>query len=159
MSAKETLGFGIQVEGIAQTLKALNKLSKEGNKAAKAEAMKIAEVLASRIRARLNSSPDPRYRALAASVRVGSDRVPVIRIGALANPKVSGGGGPRELVIGLEFGADQSGPNGWRFPPRTPRFGRGNHGYYIFPTARVNQREIVQMWFDAMDKLLDDWAD
>jgi hypothetical protein len=159
VSAKDTIPIGLEVEGVKETLKALRKLDKEAQKEGRDKALEIANILASRIRDRLNSSPDPRYRALAVSVKAGRDRVPVIRVGGRANPKVSGGGGPRELVIGMEFGADQTGPNAWRFPPRTPKLGRGNKGYYIYPALKANQDEIIGLWFDAMDKLLNDWAD
>jgi hypothetical protein len=157
MAERESIGVGIKFEGINETLRAFKTLDKEASKAAKVEATKIAEFLAARIRAK--APTDKRYQNLAVSVRAGRDRVPVIRIGALANPRVSGGGGPRELVIGMEFGADQSGPNGWRFPPRTPRLGRGNAGYWIYPTARANQSEVIKMWFDAMDKIIAEWSE
>ena len=159
MSAKEGIAIGLEVEGVAETLKALNKLDKDSRKEVKDKAQEIANLLADRIRRRLQTVPDRRYHNLAVSVRAGRDRVPVITVGRLANPKVSGGGGPRELVIGLEFGADQTGPNAWRFPPRTPKRGRGNEGYYIFPTLQANQDDIIRIWFDAMDKLIDDWTE
>jgi hypothetical protein len=156
MAEKESIGIAVKFDGINETLAAFKKLDKGASDAAKVEATKIAQFLADRIRARAPS--DKRYQNLAVSVRTGRDRVPVIRIGALANPKVSGGGGPRELIIGMEFGADQAGPNGWRFPPRTPRLGRGNAGYWIYPTARAHQNEVIKMWFDAMDKIIAEWS-
>jgi hypothetical protein len=159
VSDKESIGLGIEVDGIRETLKALRKLDKDAQKEGREKALEIANILADRIRERLNSDPDPRYRALAVSVKAGRDRVPVVRVGGRASPKVSGGGGPRELVIGMEFGANQNGPNAWRFPPRTPKLGRGNQGYYIYPALKANQDEIIRLWFDAMDKLLNDWAD
>jgi hypothetical protein len=156
MAAKDSIGVSIKFEGVNETLKAFKQLDKGASEAAKVEATKIAEYLAARIRAK--APTDRRYQNLAVSVRAGRDRVPVIRIGGRANPKVSGGGGPRELIIGMEFGADQAGPNGWRFPPRTPKLGAGNAGYWIYPTARANQDVIIKMWFDAMDKIIAEWS-
>jgi hypothetical protein len=153
---RETYKANTKIEGLPETLRAFKQLDKGASEAAKAEAMKIAELLAARIRAKAPS--DKRYQNLAVSVKAGKDRVPVIRIGGRQTPRVSGGAGPAQLVIGMEFGANQNGPNGWRFPPRTPKFGRGNQGYWIFPTARVNQTEIIKLWFDAMDKLVDEWS-
>ena len=153
----DRVSVGVRVEGLSETLKAYNKLDKDAKKAAKVEVQKIADLLAGRIRSRAPS--DPRYRNLAVSVKSGRDRVPVIRVGQRANPKVSGGGGPRELVIGMEFGASRQGPNAWRFPDRTPRLGRGNEGYWIYPTIKDNQEDIISRWFAAMDKMLDDWSD
>ena len=154
---RETYKASTKIEGLPETLRAFKQLDKGASDAAKQEAMKIAEVLAARIRARAPS--DKRYQNLVVSVKAGKDRVPVIRIGGRQTPRVSGGAGPAQLVIGMEFGADQSGPNGWRFPPRTPRFGRGNQGYWIFPTARTSQTEIIKMWFDAMDKIINEWSE
>jgi len=154
---KEAVRVSVKFEGVTETLAAFKKLDKDASKAAKEEATKIAQILADRIRARAPS--DKRYQNLAVSVKAGRDRVPVIYIGQRQTPRVSGGAGPAQLVIGMEFGADQRGPNGWRFPPRTPRLGRGNAGYWIYPTVRANQSEIIKMWFDAMDKIINDWSD
>jgi len=156
MAEKESIGVRLRFEGLNETLAAFKTLDKEASKAAKVEATKIAEMLAARIRAKAPN--DKRYQNLAVSVRAGRDRVPVIYIGGRATPRVSGGGGPRELVIGMEFGADQNGPNGWRFPPRTPKLGRGNAGYWIYPTARANQSDIIKMWFEAMDNIIAEWS-
>jgi hypothetical protein len=157
MAEKESIKFGVRIEGLSQTIKAFNKLDKDGKNAARDEVLKISQLLAERIRAR--APADKRYQNLAVSVRAGRDRVPVIYIGGRATPRVSGGGGPRELVIGMEFGADQAGPNGWRFPPRTPRQGRGNAGYWIYPTLKANQDEIIRLWFDAMDRIIEEWSE
>lgn len=157
MADKESIGAAFQVEGMRDTIRAFNKLDKDAKTAARIEVQKIAELLAARLRA--YPSRDPRYNNLAVTVKAGRDRVPVIRVGGRAGPKVSGGGGPRELIIGMEFGADQSGPNGWRFPPRTPRQGRGNEGYWIFPTVKANQDEIIRLWFDAMDRIMKEWSE
>jgi hypothetical protein len=156
MAEKESVSVLTKFEGLSETLAAFKKLDKEASKAAKVEAQKIAEVLAARIRAKAPN--DKRYQNLAVSVKAGRDRVPVVTIGTRATPRVSGGGGPRELVIGMEFGADENGPNAWRFPPRTPKLGRGNAGYWIYPTARANQSEIINMWFKAMDDIIEEWS-
>jgi len=157
VAEKERISVGVQAEGVQETLRAFRKLDKDAQKAAKEKVKEVSEVLARRIR---SSSPgaDPRYTALVASVKSGKDRVPVIRIGGRATPRVSGGGGPRELVIGMEFGADQAGPNAWRFPPRTPKRGKGNAGYWIFPTATREQSSIVKLWQDSLASSLEEWS-
>ena len=156
-TAKETVSQGLQVEGLKETLRAFRTLDKEASKEARTKSQQIADKLAGYIRAA--APPGIRYQNLAASVRSGRDRVPVVRIGGLANPRVSGGGGPRELVIGMEFGADVNGPNSWRFPPRTPRLGRGNAGYWIYPTARSRQGEIARLWQESMNQIIAKWSD
>ena len=154
--ATDKLQVEIQVDGLQETIKAFNRLDKDAKKQARQSVLKVSELLASRLRA--SAPSDVRYQNLAASIRTKADRNPKVNIGRLANPKVSGGAGPRELVIGMEFGADQSGPNGWRFPPRTPRYGRGNAGYWIYPTARRNQPEIVKLWGDSLNSSIRQWG-
>jgi len=156
VAEKERISMGVRAEGVQETLRAYRKLDKEAQKKAKDKTVEVSNVLAKRIR---SSAPaDPRYAMLEQSVKAGRDRVPVIRVGGRATPQVSGGGGPRELVIGMEFGADQSGPNAWRLPPRTPRRGRGNQGYWIFPTATREQTSIVKLWQDSLDPVLTEWG-
>jgi hypothetical protein len=157
VAEKESIRATFQIEGMKETIQAFNKLDKDGKNAARDEVVKISQLLAERIRAR--APADKRYQNLAVSVRAGRDRVPVIYIGGRATPRVSGGGGPRELVIGMEFGADQTGPNSWRFPARTPRQGRGNAGYWIYPTLKANQDDIIRLWFDAMDRIIEEWSE
>ena len=157
MADKERVAIGFEIEGMRDTIRAFNKLDKDGKNAARDEVKKIAELLAARIRAKAPS--DKRYQNLAVSVRAGRDRVPVIYIGGRATPKVSGGGGPRELIIHMEFGADHTGPNAWRFPPRPPKLGRGNAGYWIYPTVKASQDEIIRLWFDAMDRIIEEWSE
>ena len=154
---RETVSQGLEIEGLKETLRAFRTLDKEASKEARDKAQEIAGKMAGYIR---SAAPaDIRNQNLASSVRAGRDRVPVVKVGGLANPKVSGGGGPRELVIGMEFGADPRGPNAWRFPPRTPRLGRGNVGYWIYPTARSRQREIGNLWQESMKQIIDKWSD
>jgi hypothetical protein len=154
--ATEKVPVSIQVDGLEDTLKAFNRLDKDSKKKAREAVLKVSDRLASKLRA--SAPTDVRYQNLAASIRTRPDRNPKVNIGKLANPKVSGGAGPRELLVGMEFGADQSGPNGWRFPPRTPRYGNGNAGYWIYPTARRNQPEIVKLWRDSLDASIREWG-
>jgi hypothetical protein len=156
---RETVKIGLQTQGLKETLRAFKQLDKDASKEAREKSQEIANKMAGYIRSSLGRAGDVRVDNLAVSVKSGRDRVPVIRIGGRATPRVSGGGGPGQLVIGMEFGADQSGPNAWRFPPRTPRKGRGNEGYWIFPEAKRRQREIVKLWFDAMDGVIKKWSD
>jgi len=157
VSNKETIAGTVQIEGLQATIKAFNKLDKEGKDEARKTTQSIADRLAGYIRS--GAPAGVRYANLAVSVKSGRDRVPVIRIGGRQTPRVSGGAGPAQLVIGMEFGADQAGPNSWRFPPRTPRKGRGNEGYWIYKTAASKQPEISKMWFAAMDKVIAKWSD
>lgn len=153
---RESIRTGLQVEGAKEALAAFRQLDKDAQKRAREKTKEVSEVLARRIRAA--APADRRYAVLEQSVKAGKDRAPVIRIGGRQTPRVSGGGGPAQLVIGMEFGADQAGPNAWRFPPRTPKRGRGNAGYWIFPTASREQRSIVKLWQESLDPDMRRWA-
>jgi hypothetical protein len=102
---------------------------------------------------------------IAQSVRAARDRVPTVYVGG-GKGRVSGGANSGQLLFGNEFGGDRNAfgnrnsfPNGgYRFPARTSREGRGNKGYWIFPTLKDMQPEIKRRWFAAVDKVMDNWA-
>ncbi len=60
-----------------------------------------------------------------------------------AGQKFSGGGTTRELWPGLEFGSSKF----RQFPSWSGRYGRkGSKGYFIFPTLRKIQPDLVRKW-------------
>jgi len=159
-SATTSMSAGAVVEGLNETLRALNGIGKEANAAIRTEVQKIATMMGQEIAAagRARSSRDA---FVAGTIRGTRDRTPVIKIGAAKRMPVSRPGpGPRasDLMFGMEFGANQRGPNGWRFPERTPGLGRGNAGYWIFPTARKQQPRVLEMWAKALEKVAKEWA-
>lgn len=70
-----------------------------------------------------------------------------------AGQRFSGGGTTQILWPGLEFGSNRF----KQFPRRTPNRGRGNSGYFIYPTLRQIQPELVRQWEDAFSKILKEW--
>jgi hypothetical protein len=159
-SATTKLAAGAVVEGLNETLKALRGIDKEADKAVRNEVQKIANMMSQEI-AQAGRSRSKRDAFVANSVRGTRERTPVVKIGAATRmPVTRAGQGPRasDLMFGMEFGANQSGPNGWRFPERTPKLGRGNEGYWIYPTARRQQRRVVEMWAAALEKVAKEWG-
>lgn len=72
-----------------------------------------------------------------------------------ARQRFSGGGSTRTLWAGFEFGSSRY----RQFPTRTPRApGRGNLGYFIHPTLRRIQPELVRQWLEAMDRVVKKWV-
>ena len=72
-----------------------------------------------------------------------------------AGQRFSGGGTTKELWRGFEFGSNRF----KQFPTRTPRSsGRGNTGYFIYPTLRRIQPELVRQWSEAFDRILKKWT-
>lgn len=102
---------------------------------------------------------------VAATVRPARDRVPTIYVGG-SKGRTSGGANAGQLLFGNEFGGERNAkgslsafPNGgFRFPERTAREGRGNKGYWIFPTLKEMQPTIKKRWQEACVKVLDNWA-
>ena len=72
-----------------------------------------------------------------------------------ASQRFSGGGTTQILWAGLEFGSNRY----RQFPRRTPTKGRGNSGYFIYPTLRKIQPELVKKWEDAFSEILKKWDD
>lgn len=72
-----------------------------------------------------------------------------------ASQRFSGGGTTQILWAGLEFGSNRY----RQFPRRTPTKGRGNSGYFIYPTLRKIQPELVRKWEDAFSEILKKWDD
>lgn len=109
-------------------------------------------------------SPMPAQAAIVAeTIRANRDRVPNITIGGSRGRKASGGATAGELVVGNEFGAYPTSKNGAfpnggrRFPYRTDRKGRGNVGYWIYPTLADMQPTISRRWWDAATNIFRHW--
>jgi hypothetical protein len=67
-----------------------------------------------------------------------------------ARQKFSGGGTTQILWPGIEFGSRRF----KQFPSRSPNFGRGASGYFIYPTLRRIQPDIVRQWETAFAKIV-----
>ena len=70
-----------------------------------------------------------------------------------ARQKFSGGGSTLDLLYGMEFGSNRY----KQFPNRTPVKGRGNAGYFIYPTLRRIQPELIAKWEAAFDRILKEY--
>jgi hypothetical protein len=70
-----------------------------------------------------------------------------------ASQRLSGGGSTKDIWAGYEFGSNRY----RQFPKRTPRKGRGNSGYFIYPSLRKIQPELVKKWEEAFSKILKEW--
>lgn len=71
-----------------------------------------------------------------------------------ARQRFSGGGTTRSLWPGFEFGSKRF----RQFPTYSGRFGRGGRGWFIFPTLRRLQPELVKKWELKFDEILKNWT-
>jgi hypothetical protein len=155
-------------------LKALNLMDKASQSALKDDVASISRWTATEITTAATYSPMYKQAIIVAnSVKPARDRVPTITIGgsktATVSRKVTAGNpAPKvgQLLFGNEFGGERNAkdsvsgfPNGgYKFPARSPREGRGNAGYWIFPTLKAVQPTIKRRWQEAVVNVLDIWA-
>ena len=67
-----------------------------------------------------------------------------------AGQKLSGGGTTQQVWGGVEFGSNKY----KQFPVWSGREGRGSRGWFIYPTLRRIQPEIVKRWENAFVKVV-----
>ena len=67
-----------------------------------------------------------------------------------AGRKLSGGGTTQQLWGGAEFGSNTK----KQFPVWSGREGRGSRGWFIYPTLRSAQPEIIKKWEESFSKIV-----
>jgi hypothetical protein len=140
------------LNGIKRAFKAMDA---EAIEAAKKESSNLAQFAADRIKiaAASRTVSGTAARRIADGVKVSpSSRIGEFSYG-FARQKFSGGGSTLDLLYGMEFGSNRL----KQFPNRTPNKGRGNSGYFIYPTLRQIQPQLVQKWEEAFSKILKEW--
>lgn len=142
------------LRGIAKAFKAM---SEEATEAAKRESSNLAEYASQQIKIAASNRlvSGTVARRIADGVKVSKTS----KIGELsygfASQKFSGGGSTRILWGPMEFGSRKF----KQFPMRSPRLGaKGNEGYFIYPTLRRIQPQIVAQWEEAFSKILKEWT-
>jgi len=134
--------------------KALKNMGDEANDEAKRQSGAIAEfardeVIQAAIRTR-NKIDD---RVAQGSRVKKSSRIGEITYG-FASQKFSGGATTRDVWGGAEFGSNKF----RQFPVWSGRQGRGSKGWFIYPTLRKIQPQIVARWTESFDKILKEWT-
>ena len=172
---RQTVRFQADTKQLGPLLRAFNRLEKDGQTELKNEAVLISQWVAVEIKRAAGTHPFYPAQALlvADTVRATRDRLPAVTVGGskrapitrkttAASPAPTVG----EILFGNEFGGQRNAKGnstsfpsgGYRFPERSPRSGRGNAGYWIFPTAKALQPRITQEWIQAVDKVLKKWS-
>jgi hypothetical protein len=124
------------------------------------EAKKVSGALADYALGKIKEAAGTRTVATKVATRIAdngkvskSSKVGEISLG-FASQRFSGGGTTKSLWGGMEFGSNRF-P---QFPRRTPTLGRGNAGYFIFPTLKAAQPHIIQEWQQAFSKIIKEFA-
>ena len=145
-------------------LSAFKGMSEQAVEEAKKQSGALAQFLGEKIVQAAATAPNPKVATrVAQGFRVKkSSKIGELSFG-FASQRFSGGAttqfnfgyrGGDGLLAGAEFGAK----NYPQFPGRTARYGvRGNAGYFIYPTLRENQPQLIQQWEEAFARILKEY--
>lgn len=93
-------------------------------------------------------------RRVADGVRISkTSKIGEISFG-FASQKFSGGGDTKILWPGYEFGTNKY----KQFPVWSGKYGRGSRGWFIYPTLRAIQPEIIRQWEEAFSDIIKEWT-
>lgn len=151
--AKDTIVFKADLSQYRGLVNAMSKMDKNANGILKSEVRKISAWTVGEMQAASAAAPMPKQAAVVArSIRPVADRIPSVAVGG-ARGRTAGGAVSGNLLMGSEFGGPTWFKNGGRrFPYRSPRQGRGNRGYFIFPTLKRLQPEITRRWKHTVEQ-------
>lgn len=133
-------------------ISAFKAMSDEAVDAAKKESSALAEFAADKIKGAAATRQVSGIAAsrIASGVRISkSSKVGEFSYG-FASQRFSGGATTRDLWAGMEFGSNRF----KQFPNRTPSLGGGNAGYFIYPTLRAIQPQLIKQWEEAFSKIV-----
>ena len=140
-------------------LKAVFKAFKEMDEQAQTEAKRLTAEISDFARSRIIDKAHTLNTSRVAAVKIaeGSKVKKSSKIGELTfgyiGQKFSGGGDTKQLWGGFEFGSNTY----KQFPVWSGKEGRGSRGWFIYPTLREIQPEIVARWTDAFGRVLAEW--
>jgi hypothetical protein len=141
---------------LRQVFKALKGMTEEANDEAKRQSGALAEFARAEV---IQTASRGNNTKVSGRIAQGSKVKKSSRIGEItygfASQKFSGGGNTKLLWGGTEFGSNKDrqfpvwsgrGPNG------------GSKGWFIYPTLRRIQPQIVAKWTESFTKILKEWG-
>lgn len=135
--------------------KALKNLPEAANEEAKRQSGALAEYARGEIIQTANSLQS---RAVAGRIASGSKVKKSSRIGEItlgyASQRFSGGATTKDIWGASEFGSNKY----KQFPVWSGREGRGSRGYFVYPTLRKIQPQIIERWTASFSKILKEWG-
>jgi len=136
-------------------LRSITRAFKAMDDEAISQAKQTSSALADFVRAKILSAANNLTRnRLDNKVAEGSKVSKSSKIGEIsfgfAGQKLSGGGTTQQLWGGSEFGSNKY----KQFPVWSGREGRGSRGWFIYPTLRSAQPEIIQKWEQAFSTIV-----
>jgi hypothetical protein len=130
---------------IRQILRSFKAMSDEAIEQSKRVGFELAGFAAGKVRAYAAGSRYLASSRVADNVKISkSSKIGEFGYGYKSQKLFSGGASTLDMVYGLEFGSI-----------RYPQFpSRRKEGYFIYPTLRKIQPELIDKWEDSFDKIL-----
>ncbi len=152
--ASETIAYNRN--DIRDILKAFKVMDDQANEEARIQSNALATYAAEQIKsaARGRTKSGKVAQRVADGVSISkSSKIGEFKYG-FARQKFSGGANTQTLWAGVEFGSNKF----KQFPSYSGRQGRGSRGWFIYPTLRRIQPELINKWEAAYNNILDKWA-
>jgi len=141
------VNVNITIEGLKEIKAALKKLPPEAKEKLVDASWEISQDLAKRIRVAARAH-GPQDALMASTVATGEKTEPSVTIGG--SSRVGRHHKPAfKILFGAEFGATYL----KQFSPRN------TEGYFIYPTVRDMEDDIVEKWTDAANQAIDDFGE
>ena len=138
---------------LRRVIGAFKAMGEEATIQAKQESSALAEFAKGKIvQAALASFNKADDRIAQGSVVSKSSKIGELSFG-FARQKFSGGGTTQQLWGGYEFGSNKF----KQFPIWSGKEGRGSRGWFIYPTLRAEQPNIIAKWEDSLSQILKEW--
>jgi hypothetical protein len=131
---------------------AFKAMDSEATDAAKRESSALAEFAQGRIQNKATTRGTAATRIAAGSRVSKSSKIGELSFGFVSQ-KFSGGGTTKDLWGGTEFGSNKF----KQFPVWSGTTGRGSKGWFIYPTLREIQPDLIAKWENAFDRILKEW--
>ena len=150
--AKEAISYDkAELRAIVRSFKAMDD-------EALAQAKEATSELATYVQGKIKATASSRTRNLVDNrVADGSKVSKSSKIGEIsfgfAGQKLSGGGTTQQVWGGYEFGSNKF----KQFPVWSGREGRGSRGWFIYPTLRSVQPDIVKKWEESFSKIVKEY--
>ena len=152
--ASETIAYSRN--DIRDILKAFKVMDHQATEEARIQSAALATYAAEEIKtaARSRTKSGKVAQRVADGVSISkSSKIGEFKYG-FARQKFSGGANTQTLWGAVEFGSNKF----KQFPAYSGRQGRGSRGWFIYPTLRRIQPELISKWEAAYNRILDKWA-
>jgi hypothetical protein len=139
-------------------LRAIVRSFKAMDDQALAQAKEATSELATYVQGKIKATAASRTRNLVDNrVADGSKVSKSSKVGEIsfgyAGQKLSGGATTQQIWGGVEFGSNKY----KQFPVWSGREGRGSRGWFIYPTLRSAQPEIIKKWEESFSKIVKEY--